>query len=173
MPDIRIEEVRNIIRDAGGRVVGRTRLQKIAYLLSATGLDDSFRFAYKHYGPFSEELASSAKFGALFGNLDERQDQTAWGGTYSIYTVTDMEGVNQGTPRSNLATLAATADSIELELAATAVFLAHDGYDDPWDETAQRKPEKATAVRLANAKTLLTNLSQVNVPNPIPPVLLA
>lgn len=173
MSGIKIEEVTNIIRDAGGRIVGRTRLQKIAYLLAATGLDDSFRFAYKHYGPFSEELASSAKFGALFGNLDERQDQTAWGGTYSTYTIDNPQGVEQGTPRNSLAVLAAAADSIELELAATAVFLAHDGYDDPWDETAQRKPEKATAVRLANAKTLLNSLSEIDVPNPIPPALLA
>lgn len=172
MSDIRIEEVTNIIRDAGGQIVGRTRLQKIAYLLVATGLDDSFRFAYKHYGPFSEELASSAKFGALFGNFNERQDQTAWGGTYSTYTIENMQDIGQGNPRHDLASIAAAADSIELELAATAVFLAHDGYDNPWDETAQRKPEKATAVRLANAKGLLANLSQVNVPNPIPPGLL-
>ncbi|MCQ0090919.1 hypothetical protein [Roseovarius sp. M141] len=173
MSDIRIEEVTNLIRDAGGRIVGRTRLQKIAYLLTATGLDDSFRFAYKHYGPFSEELASSAKFGALFGNLNERQDQTAWGGTYSTYTIDNVQELEQGNPRHSLATLAAAADSIELELAATAVFLAHDGYDDPRNETAQRKPEKATAVRLANAKALLASLSQIDVPTPIPQTLLA
>lgn len=172
MSDFRIEEVTNIIRDAGGRIVGRTRLQKIAYLLAATGLDDNFRFAYKHYGPFSEELASSAKFGALFGNLHERQDQTAWGGTYSTYTIDNVQNFDHATPRHTLASLAAAADSIELELAATAVFLAHDGYDDPWGETAQRKPEKATAERLDNARALLASLSQVNVPTPIPPVLL-
>jgi hypothetical protein len=173
MSGIRIEEVTNIIRDAGGRIVGRTRLQKIAYLLTATGLDDSFCFAYKHYGPFSEELASSAKIGALFGSLNERQDQTAWGGTYSTYTIDNVQELDQSNPRHSLATLAAAADSIELELAATAVFLAHDGYDDPWNETAQRKPEKATTVRLANAKALLASLSQIYVPTPIPQSLLA
>jgi hypothetical protein len=172
MSEIRTDDVTNIIRDAGGRIVRRTRLQKIAYLLVATGLDDSFRFAYKHYGPFSEELAASAKFGALFGNLIERQHQTAWGGTYSTYSVDNVQDLDQTTPRSSLASLAAAADSVELELAATAVFLAHDGYVDPWDETAQRKPEKATALRLANAKALLTSLSRVDVPNPIPPILL-
>ena len=117
-----IQEVTNIIRDAGGRIVGRTRLQKIGYLLSATGLDDSFRFSYKHYGPFSEELATSAKFGALFGNLKERQDQTAWGGTYSTYTISDVEDLDYTSPRYALASVAAAADSIELELAATAVL---------------------------------------------------
>lgn len=173
MSDIRMEEVTNIIRDAGGRIVGRTRLQKIAYLLTATGLDDSFRFSYKHYGPFSEELASSAKFGTLFGSLNERQDQASWGGTYSTYTVDTEEEPDQGNPRRSLAKLAADTDSIELELAATAVFLAHDGYEDPWSETAQRKPEKATPVRLANAKALLVRLSTIDVPTPIPQTLLA
>ena len=120
MSDFKIEEVTNIIRDAGGRIVGRTRLQKIAYLLSATGLDDSFRFAYKHYGPFSDQLASSAKIGALFGNFSERQDQTAWGGTYSTYTLDGAQGVDRQDPRHLLASISAGADSIELELAATA-----------------------------------------------------
>lgn len=173
MSDIKIDEVTNIIRNAGGRIVGRTRLQKIAYLLTATGLDDSFRFAYKHYGPFSEGLASSVKFGALFGNLNEDQDQTAWGGTYSTYSIDDVQAIDQTGLRYDLASLAVAADSIVLELAATAVFLAHDGYDDPWGETAHRKPEKATNVRLANAKALLVSLSQVKAPKPIPPALLA
>ncbi|MCQ0090910.1 hypothetical protein [Roseovarius sp. M141] len=53
------------------------------------------------------------------------------GGTYSTYTIDNVQELEQGNPRHSLATLAAAADSIELELAATAVFLAHDGYDDP------------------------------------------
>lgn len=172
MSDVKVDEVVNIIRDAGGKIVGRTRLQKIAYLLSATGLDDNFRFAYKHYGPFSEQLASSAKIGALFGELIERQDQTAWGATYSIYSVDKAEETGKADSRHSLASIAVDSDSVELELAATAVFLFHDGYPTPWEETAQRKPEKSTPARLANAKKLLEKLSNVEVPIPIPDVLI-
>jgi len=172
MSDIKIPEVKAIIRDAGGSIVGRTRLQKIAYLLTATGLDDNFRFSYKHYGPFSAELASSAKIGALFGELNEDLSNATWGGTYSTYTISDVPKSDQNDPRQILAFKAAEADSIELELAATAVFLAHEGYTDPWDETAQRKPEKATNLRLANAKSLLADLAEVEVPKPIPQSLL-
>ena len=32
-----------IVRDAGGRIVGRTKLQKIAYLLELSGLGEGFR----------------------------------------------------------------------------------------------------------------------------------
>lgn len=170
MSNFMIDEVADIIRAAGGTIVGRTRLQKIAYLLTVTGLDDSFRFAYKHYGPFSEQLASSAKFGALVGNLSERQDQAAWGGTYSTYTVAGMPAANLSGARNTLASQAVQADSIELELAATAVFLSCDGYDDPWGETARRKPEKATEQRLENARALLGNLKKIDVPNPLPDI---
>jgi hypothetical protein len=38
------ERAANIVRDAGGSIVGRTRLQKIAYLLFAAGLEDAFSF---------------------------------------------------------------------------------------------------------------------------------
>lgn len=168
MSDSNFEEVANIIRDAGGKIVGRTRLQKIAYLLSVTGLDNNFQFAYKHYGPYSEHLASLAKIGALLGIVNERQDQTVWGGTYSTYTVDDVNGMDESRSRHSLASVAAAAESIELELAATAVFLSYDGYSDPWKETAQRKPEKSTPERLNNARVLLSSLAKVNVPCPLP-----
>ena len=171
MADSKIEEVTNIIRDAGGRIVGRTKLQKVAYFLAATGLDNSFRFAYKHYGPFSDQLASSAKLGALFGNFVERQDPATWGGTYSTYTLDDAQDVDSSDPRRLLASTSAEADSIELELAATAVFLYYDGYADPWGETAQRKPAKSTPERLAKSKALLASLARVDVPRPLPRVL--
>ena len=168
MSDIKINEVISIVGEAGGRIVGRTRLQKVAYLLTATGLDDNFKFIYKHYGPYSGDLASSAQFCSLIGNLTEEKAQTQWGAVYSTYTVDGFQPQNEATPRSQLATIAANSDSIELELAATAVFLAREGYDDPWGETSQRKPEKVTQARIQNAKALLAELSQIPVPSPIP-----
>ena len=168
MSDFKIEEVTNIIRDAGGCIVGRTRLQKTAYLLTVTGLDDNFRFNYKHYGPFSDQLASSTKFGALIGDFREEQDQAAWGGTYSTYTLDDAQDVDYEDPRSRLASMSAEAEPIELELATTSIFLFYDGYKNAWEETAQRKPEKSSPERLTNAKNLLERLATVDVPIPIP-----
>jgi len=168
MSDIKIDKVVDIINDAGKKIVGRTRLQKIAYLLTATGLDDNFTFIYKHYGPFSEGLAASAEFGALFGKLNETKAQTQWGATYSTYTVDDDVPSAEDPSRHTLASIAAASDSIELELAATALFLFSEGYSDPWEETSQRKPEKVTQTRIKNAKALLKELSKVPVPNSIP-----
>ena len=169
MSDFKIEEVTNIIRDAGGCIEGRTRLQKTAFMLTVTGLDDSFRFAYKNYGPFSSQLASSAKIGALIGAFSEEQKPTGWGGTYSTYTLGDAHDVVDENPRSRVASMSAKAESIELELAATSLFLFYNGYKkNAWDETEQRKPRKFSPERLANAKTLLEKLAAVDLPVPIP-----
>ncbi len=170
MSSFLMDEVTGIVRDAGGSVVGRTRLQKVAYLLTVTGLDDNFQFSYKHYGPFSEQLASSAHLASLVGKLRERQDQAAWGGTYSTYTVDGADVIDRSSVRFKLASEAVKADSIELELAATAVFLRYDGYANAWEETARRKPEKSTPQRLANAQALLSKLKQIDVPKPLPEI---
>ena len=71
MPLNEAKKVAAIIADAGGRVVGRTRLQKVAYFLNVTGLEDTFSFSYKHYGPYSEELALAARIANIFGDIAE------------------------------------------------------------------------------------------------------
>src|SRR5579871_3437622 len=87
----RLTPVAQIIRDAGGEIVGRTKLQKTVYLLVLAGFERGFRFGYKHYGPFSEELADAADLAAAFGVISERQQQAAWGGTYSVYNAPSDE----------------------------------------------------------------------------------
>lgn len=160
-------KVAAIIADAGGRVVGRTRLQKIAYLLTVAGLETDLSFSYKHYGPFSEDLASSAQLGALLGLFNEFEQPTSWGGSYSTY-VSAAPAVPQVGARQELARAAASADAVELELAATAVFLSREGYGNPWEETARRKPEKAVNGRIDRAKVLLRTLSSIQTPTPLP-----
>jgi hypothetical protein len=54
--------------------------------------------------------------------------------------------------RIELVREAAKASAIELELAATAAFLADAGSRDPWGDAARFKPDKAQSGRLENAK---------------------
>ncbi|HEX4078869.1 MAG TPA: hypothetical protein VHX61_08360 [Rhizomicrobium sp.] len=122
----RFDRVAKIIRDAGGEIVGRTRLQKTAYLLSVAGFEDAFRFGYKYYGPFSESLAEAAEFAAAFDRISETQQAASWGGTYSIYRAQGGQ-VSGGRCRVQLATEAARADAVLLELAATAAYLPEGG----------------------------------------------
>ncbi len=162
------ERVAQIVLDAGGRVVGRTKLQKIAYFLEATGLGDGFTFEYRHYGPYSEDLTGASRIARMFGVLTEEEHATNWGGFYSIYTV---QGPTSGeTARTRIARIAAAADPIELELAATAAFLASEGNNDPWGETARRKPEKASSARLVGAKALYRQLRKITTPRDLPAI---
>jgi uncharacterized protein len=142
----------DIVRDAGGRIVGRTKLQKISYLLELCGLGDGFQFEYRHYGPYSEDLAEAIKVAGAFGLITEEERQADWGGTYSIYLSTNQPRTHSS-PRVQLAKAAAQIGAVELELAATAAYLCVvEKSTDPWAEVKKLKPEKATPSRLSAAK---------------------
>jgi uncharacterized protein YwgA len=153
----RFDRVAQIVRDAGGEIVGRTRLQKTAYLLSVAGFEDAFRFGYKYYGPYSESLSDSAELAAAFDRISESQQQAGWGGTYSVYR-SEHGPLSSDGRRVALAQEAARSDAILLELAATAAYLAREGRTRPWTETERRKPDKAADGRLHRAKDLYARL---------------
>jgi uncharacterized protein len=69
-----------------------------------------------------------------------------------------------------LAKRAAQADSVALELAVTAAFLAENGYNDAWDEVAERKRAKATPEMMAKAKALYRDFQKIEVPNNLPAI---
>lgn len=161
----------DIVRDAGGVIVGRTRLQKVAYLIELAGLGDSFRFEYRHYGPYSEDLADGMRTACAFGLVHEEERPTEWGGFYSIYTVQEGNEKQVGDKtRDTFAKAAAKISAIELELLATAAYLHHEeGCSDPWEETARLKPEKSEG-RLDKAKAAYRELLKLNTPNRLPEI---
>jgi uncharacterized protein YwgA len=162
------EKAANIIRDAGGEIIGRTRLQKIAYLLELAGVGEGFVFEYRHYGPYSEDLSMATQIGKLFDELNEEERQASWGGKYSIFTSNRGPDDVSTDERKNLARAAASADAVELELAATAAFLSSEGENSPWQETARRKSDKISGGRLERAKLLYANLQQIETPTRLP-----
>lgn len=162
-----------IIEDAGGELVGRTRLQKIAYLLQLAGFGDEFHFEYKHYGPFSEDLARGMEIATAFGQVQEEEQQAGWGGWYSIYRLPNAQPPSDPR-RAEFVQMSKEIGAIELELAATAAFLyavegigrTKDG--NPWAETRARKPEKAREGRLERAAAQYARLRQFQTPTPLP-----
>lgn len=163
-----MKEAANIIRDAGGQIVGRTRLQKIAYLLELVGLGDDFDFEYRHYGPYSDRLASAVSTAVLLRAIHEDERLTAWGGHYSVFTAEPISEREPTPERLAFIKESSKSDPVALELAATAAFLACEGEEDPWGATAKRKPEKADPNRLAQAKALYEQLSKINTPIKLP-----
>lgn len=162
------ESAAAIVQDAGGTVVGRTRLQKIACVLELTGLGDGFQFLYKHYGPYSDALATALRDANVLGFIVETESPTNWGGWFSTYQSKPTPGRSVPNARTKIARIGASADAIALELATTAAFLASRGVSGAWDETERRKPEKATSEYLAKAKSLYAELKRVNTPIPLP-----
>jgi uncharacterized protein len=168
-----IEDARSaaaIVRDAGGRIVGRTRLQKIAFILEAAGLGCGFRFQYKHYGPYSEELTNASHTARVLGFITEAQQPATWGGTFSTFEASLPLDPNVAESRRRISRETAAADAVELELAATALFLAREGFPRAWDETARRKPDKAASGRLDRARILYERIRQIETPHPLPQV---
>lgn len=154
--------VAELIQVAGGEIVGRTKLQKITYLLSLVGSFPGLSFEYRHYGPYSDDLTDALRSAKAFGLISEDERVAGWGGRYSIFRSIAGQSTpspNVFEPLSGFVRKAASIGSIELELAATAAFLkAAEGIQNPWEETAKRKPEKASPERLAAAKTAYSEL---------------
>ncbi len=65
--------IARLIKTVGGKLVGRIRLQKTMYILQAAGLDSNLVYQYYHYGPYCEELADAADYGAASGFLRRRK----------------------------------------------------------------------------------------------------
>lgn len=164
-----VKIIAETISAAGGKIVGRTRLQKIFYMFEVAGYGSGFRFGYKHYGPYSEDLTSAVQLSVLIGTVDEKQEASRSGHRFSVYSSNEGALSTRREPKEAMLSIMQKATSIELELAATAVLLSRDGFEeDPWKETARRKPEKAADGRLDKAKALLKEISAINTPNPIP-----
>lgn len=159
-----------IVRDAGGYIVGRTKLQKIAFFLEAAGVGGGFPFRYKHYGPYSEQLAAATQHAAALRLIIENVGVANWGGEYSTFSTQLPVDPSTHPARRQLAHEMVNADAVELELAATAAYLACENFPDPWAETARRKPDKADAGRLDRAKQLYQRLRRISTPQPLPQI---
>jgi hypothetical protein len=165
------KKVAELVWDSGGELVGRTRLQKVAYLSQLAGFSNDFEFEYRHYGPYSEELADASQIATGLKLMGKEERTTNWGGFYSIFSTTL---VGERSQRSSFVSVAAKIDAIALELAATAAFLyereglGRDRSGDPWQETAKRKPEKSS--RLEDAKAAYRRLAAIVTPRPLPEI---
>jgi len=157
--------VADIVRASGGSLTGRTKLQKTVYIIQAAGWGSAFTFRYFHYGPYSETLAEAAENACLLNLIKEEKYSTSNGNPYSVYETvnetaldTERSSVSEEPIRSLIQT-ASKANAIELELAATALYLAKEEQcKTPWRETERRKPQKSSNGLLDRAKALYVDL---------------
>lgn len=170
----------------GGELVGRTRAQKVAYLLDRCGADFGLRFTYHHYGPYCFDLANGLDAARAEGRIGHEEKLSARHGVpYSIFTSTGGEGDPTGlgglpaAETRKLLRRMKNESNFVLELAATVVFLrdrwhyygkdkvaATDATGAAVEETKRRKSLKATPERLDKALALLRELGLAEAPAP-------
>jgi uncharacterized protein YwgA len=157
--------VADIVAAAGGRLVSRIRLQKLAYLLDQLGAKSGFRYAYHHYGPYSRDLDAAVSDAEAFGLLEEKYDRRKLDGArYSIFELKgdvashEFSYLHEDGLRRIVQRLAPVHATV-LELAATAHWLiANETIKDCRAEIVRRKGTKASEGRLAEATQMLAQL---------------
>lgn len=152
------DTVAALVKLNGGRIVGKTRLQKTVYLLKSCGIDLGFDFDYHHYGPYSEEL-SIASGDAVALKLINLNWNNAYGNEYAIFSIAAEPTTNLPNKTRDALTVLERHDATTLELAATADFLLKNGFPkNAWQETERRKASKITPARVESAKQLLQEI---------------
>lgn len=149
----------------GGKLVGRTRLQKGIYLLHRCGADLELSFVYHHYGPYSFELAAGCADAIEERRIEVEERPGQRTGRYWVFKATECGGaVGALTPdraRRIVDRLRPCTDLV-LEIAATIVFLRDEGGyakdEDAIAETRSRKAQKVTDERMEKALALLRDL---------------
>ena|SRR5436305_50145 len=155
--------VSDVVKLSGGKLVGKTRLQKSVYFLEVFNIGFGFKFTYHHYGPYSEELESCAEDAAALHLIGIDWGYTQDGAKYAVFHDTQsnrsIEGGAVNAIRRDILHILEQYSAVELELAATTDYLFRHGYsNDPWAETRRRKSGKVTDARMGRASQLLTEL---------------
>lgn len=159
--------IASLVAALGGEIVGKIRLQKVVYLLDRLGLNSGFSYSYHHYGPYSSELSDAADLEAFFGVLKEEQrNRVSDGVPYVVFRsenkVGDI-GARVGSLSINdidkYSSIMKAYTATELELAATAYWLAHEEEVSDWrSELKTRKGIKTEQGRTDRAIELLDKL---------------
>ena len=157
--------VADIVAAAGGRLVSRIRLQKIAYLLDQLGAKSGFRYVYHYYGPYSRDLDAAVFDAEAFGLVEETYDRRKLDGArYSIFELKADVGAQEFSYLSDarlqdVVKRLAPVNATVLELAATAHWLAASEKVKDWKaEIIRRKGSKASEGRLTEAIQLLAEM---------------
>jgi len=152
-----------IVYLSGGKLVGKTRLQKTVYLLQEMGIDLGYDFDYHFYGPYSEEIDDDVKWAKYFQVLKTRDEPGNHAIPYTVFeigatAVTHSEELRDDRTKAALSTLAHHG-AVVLELAATLRYLQRNGYErNAEEELRLRKQSKASPERVVEAKQLLAEL---------------
>lgn len=113
-----------------GVIKGRTKFQKMVYILQNNGISFSEKFRYHYYGPYSSELQLEIDELVDRGIFKEKEEGPS--SKYELNSVvTDIEITDREIQRNGkLIKFLVEQDYQELELVATIYYLKNIGYTD-------------------------------------------
>lgn len=154
-----------VIAAAGEKLTGKVRLQKVFYFLEQLGLRSGFDYEYRHYGPFSAELAETTEIAKALGLIEESLEfRTSDGARYSVFRTSaspsaEAYGELDESRVRELMGIFRTQSSTVLELAATIDWLQRFEQVEDWrSELSRRKALTATEERIAKAEEVLRTI---------------
>lgn len=154
-----------MFKAAEGTIVGRIRLQKIAYLIQEKSGGDDLWFTYYHYGPYSRDLAEELDRSVVLEKINEGFRETGYGSTYSVFEwkgqlpSAENVGAMPIDEAEKLISKLKNKPSVILELAATIHWLkAKEKVADWRKELKIRKTLKATEQNIERAESILKEL---------------
>lgn len=155
-----INEIILAIVSIAGKIEGRKRLQKIIHLLQVGGIQIPAEFRIHHYGPFSEEVASTAETMAIEGELDEEIEAVGPYNTYQYLYSAPRESKEVEPEVKELIEKLSEFTTVELEVASTIAFFENEGEsrEDAIEQTKFIKPSKTTPRVLRKAEEILAGL---------------
>jgi uncharacterized protein YwgA len=144
------------------QVIGRTKLQKIIYLLQECGLPSNYSYSMYFYGPYSEDVKADLAVLKYSHIIDETlASKKGEEGEYYVLKVIDkeFEPIDLSNWRDAIEEMDNT-DSVILELAATYVEFRDSGYDEKEAEERVRRMKglKCGHGNLKAALDLIQNL---------------
>jgi len=155
-----------LIELAGGEIFGRTRLQKLVYLLDQIGEESGFRYSYHHYGPYSEQLSKEIDIERWVKKsiIEEVRKRASDGAEYSVFKAAINDDFShlaklKKEKASSILSELNSQTSVVLELAATIHWLRSQEKLQDWEkELRVRKGSKIENGRAEKAKALLENI---------------
>lgn len=149
------------IVSASGKIEGRKRLQKMVHLLKVGGTDVPARFRIHHFGPFSEDVASTADQMVFEGALEEEVEAAGPYNTFLYLYSTQRHPSVDPTIGQLIRSLNAFS-TVDLEVASTIAFFEEEGstHRDAIQQTKTLKPTKTTTRVLAKAEEILSLLHE-------------
>lgn len=144
----------------GGKVEGRTRLQKTMMLLQQKGLPTDYLYSIYFYGPYSDGVSSDVVLLESLGLVEESPEEIGY--PTPRYTIIAQDGAELGEMeeyRKDINSMAkASLDALELAATYRAFFEMYGDHDDAMKRMKHKKAKKCNDKTLADMDNLLQDL---------------